>query len=334
MKKVMSKEDLIKIIYDYPEQSKFDWKRNINITSDIAKSEIIKDVVSIANAHGTTEGYIIYGVNPELDNPLVGICSSIDDATLQQLVNSKINKPISFVYHEQTIDHVRIGILTIQKNQIRPFMLTKDYGVLKKGTTPIRRGSSSDLATEQDLQLMFSDTKRIDNIQNKASYIQKAIYQSAPATHILTEYLDLMKMKKNDIEIEWCMAEIKGYDEKINTKLVEELGIEYRRVNGYMSIADIQYTGILSFDQIRLQEPKHYLDFTFFFHMPIFQLESMFLSKSEFAKMTVPTKSLVKQGLPKNLLKVDEVFFYYKTIEIQKIISGIKQRILSMIISL
>ena len=334
MKKIIPTDELTRIIYDYPEQSKFDWKRNINISSDKAKAEIAKDVISIANAHGTTNGYIIYGINPQLDNPFLGISTSIDDATIQQIVNSKINKPIEFIYYEQKVKKVKIGILVIEKEQIRPFMVTKDCGVLKKGTIPIRRGSSSSLAIEHDMQMMFSDYNRIDNIQNKISYIQKAILNDAPATHIITEYLDLMKIKMNQKEIEWCMAEIKGYDEKLNKELVEELGLEYRRVNGYLSITDIHHTGILSFDQVRLQEPDYFWELRFFFHMPIFELESIFLSKSELTKMTIPSKPLVKQGLPEIFKQFDKLFFYYNPIEIQKTIAGIKQRILSKIISL
>lgn len=113
-------------------------------------------MVAIANAHGTSDGYILYGVDPKDDNPIKGITSSIDDATIQQIVNSKIDRSIDFQYYEQEIDGRKIGVLKINRNQKRPFIVKENYGVLKKNTILIRKGSSTDAANYDDLQKMYS----------------------------------------------------------------------------------------------------------------------------------------------------------------------------------
>jgi len=56
-----TKNKIIEMLNSYPEQSKFDWKKEINISTKSKKSEIAKDVIAIANAHGASDGYILYG---------------------------------------------------------------------------------------------------------------------------------------------------------------------------------------------------------------------------------------------------------------------------------
>jgi predicted HTH transcriptional regulator len=132
MIKKLSRHEVIEMLKSYPEQSKFEWKQDLNISSEDKKSEIVKDVIAIANAHGTSDGYILYGVAPTEDDPIKGITSSLDDATIQQIVNSKIDRHIDFLYYDQEIDGRKIGVIKINKNQKRPFIVKRDFGVLKK----------------------------------------------------------------------------------------------------------------------------------------------------------------------------------------------------------
>jgi hypothetical protein len=332
MKRTLTKEEMMDIIKHCPEQDKYDWKRNINISTDEAKAELAKDVIAITNAHGDIDGYIIYGVNPNLEDPFVGIDNSYDDASIQQIVNSKITKNIRFLYFEQIIETKRIGIITIEGNQIRPFIVKEDYHVLKAGTTPIRRGSSTDFADERDFQLMMKDPQRLDNIAIKTSYIQKIIYDEAPVGLAITEYLELMKMQNDQEEIEWATRELKGYPTRLEIEEVDRIGVQYRRVNGYFSIADIQYSGFYTFDQIRLQKPDYFWEWTMFFSKPIMELENMFMSDSQFGQIKVPTKDLIEQGFPKGIKKSKILHFYFKKDQVDKILTGVRQRILSKLV--
>ena len=61
----VTEEQLRDLLARYSEQPKFDWKRDLTMPNDYKKSEFVKDVVAIANAHGDSTGYLVYGVAPE-----------------------------------------------------------------------------------------------------------------------------------------------------------------------------------------------------------------------------------------------------------------------------
>jgi len=206
----LSRDEMIQMLKSYPEQSKFEWKRDLNISNPHKKSEIVKDVIAIANAHGSSDGYILYGVDPRENDPIQGITSSLDDATIQQIVNSKIDRSIDFQYYEQEIDGRKIGVLKINKNQKRPFIVNGDYGVLKKDTILIRKGSSTDAANRDDLQKMFFDSNQIEYVHIRASALSEMIHKDASISFVINEYLEIMKMIGDKSEMEWSTLELKG----------------------------------------------------------------------------------------------------------------------------
>ena len=372
MIKKNSTEEVIEMLNNYPEQSKFDWKKGINISNEYKKSEIAKDVIAIANAHGNTDGFIIYGVNPEKEDPIIGISTTIDDATIQQIVNSKVKKLIDFLYFEEELKGRKIGIIKVTKNQKRPFIVKQDYGILKKGTIPIRKGSSTDFASEEDLEKMYYDPKRTEYIHIRATALLNKIYEGASISFIVGEYLELMKMIWDKNEIDWATSELKGMEPFTEEDLKKH---NCRQVRGYRSIVDIQYPGFYTFDQIRLGKPEYFGESTIFMNQPILELEQYIPkgeSRNTFIKYTLPrpssnsksaekggqielqiqkeakslapkpimgqplsTKKFVEKDIYSDLLKqIDKIFFYVLPIEIEKAITSIKQKILNRLISL
>lgn len=333
MEKKFSKNELINLITNYPEQSKFDWKRDINISNDIKKSELVKDVISIANAHGNTKGYIVYGVNPDLPDPFIGISNSIDDAILQQLVNSKVQKPIQFLYMEQIIDGKRIGILSINENQSKPIIISKDYGILKKDTTPIRRGSSTDFANGEDYKRMVEESLILQN-ESIVLNIKNAISKGDAISNVVLMYLEYVKKNDNKDEIEWALSEIKGYDYKMKSRF-DDWNVHYRIVKGYICVGQINYPA-LPLDYIVKKNPNAFVEYTVFLHYPILELLSLVeksSNASSFCSLSLPKDFLIRQGFSKKTLKnVDKLTFYFDINEIQKIFIAIKQRILNSIV--
>jgi len=119
------------------------------------KSEIIKDILVFSNAWRRSDAYILIGVEEVKggrSKPL-GIESELDDAQLQQFVNSKTQRPINFMYRTMLIDGVKIGVIKIPI-QSRPYYLEKDYGKLKKHVVYVRRGSSTDEASPEEVHSM------------------------------------------------------------------------------------------------------------------------------------------------------------------------------------
>ena len=116
------------------------------------KSELLKDILSFANAHRRTDAYILIGVKEVKGgrSEIVGISDDLDDASLQQFINSKTNKPIDFSYKTIQYNEFKVGIIHIPV-QRRPFFLTKDVGKLQKHLVYIRRSSSTDIASPDEV---------------------------------------------------------------------------------------------------------------------------------------------------------------------------------------
>ncbi|EMH4161741.1 ATP-binding protein [Pluralibacter gergoviae] len=115
--------------------------------SENDKSELLKDILAIANSWRDGTGYILLGFKDQRPNPaeVVGILDSIDDSRIQQFVNSKVKPKLTFSYEEHLYEGKTVGIISIPK-QKRPFYLTSPYGKLKSNVVYVRRGSSTDEA--------------------------------------------------------------------------------------------------------------------------------------------------------------------------------------------
>ncbi|MFT4928912.1 MAG: hypothetical protein ACI8WB_005032 [Phenylobacterium sp.] len=123
--------------------------------NDFQKSELLKDILAFANAWRRNTAYILLGVEEVKggrSNP-IGIVDELDDAQLQEFVNKKTQRPITFTYRNHSIDEFKIGVIEIPA-QRRPIYLTKDYGKLKRNAVYIRRGSSTDEAPPDEVMQM------------------------------------------------------------------------------------------------------------------------------------------------------------------------------------
>lgn len=158
-----------------PESTTLDFKQSpyaLAGASPEQKSELIKDILAFANAKRTTDAHILIGVTEQPGQPasVTGITDHLDDATLQQLINTKTNRTVQFTYQETTHKGRTLGIITIPPQQ-RPLYLKKDYGKLRANTVYVRHGSSTAIATPDEiarmhapdapmLELQFADQER------------------------------------------------------------------------------------------------------------------------------------------------------------------------------
>ena len=117
-----------------------------------AKSELLKDILAFANAFRLSDAYILTGVDEKrgVRSEVVGVTTHLNDAKLQQFVNSKTQMPVTFSYHEAVHDELPIGIIHIPL-QSRPFYATSDYGKVKKDVVYLRRGSSTAVAKPEEV---------------------------------------------------------------------------------------------------------------------------------------------------------------------------------------
>jgi len=81
--------------------------------ADHEKSELLKDIIAFANAWRRTDAYILIGVKEVKGgrSEIVGISEHLDDAHLQQFINSKTQRPIDFSYKTVQQEGAQIGII-------------------------------------------------------------------------------------------------------------------------------------------------------------------------------------------------------------------------------
>jgi hypothetical protein len=128
--------------------------------TDEEKSELLKDILAFANVWRRTDAYILIGVKEVKGgrSKPVGIADHLEDANLQQFINSKIQRPIDFSYRAIEFESIQIGVIQIPV-QRRPFYLKKDFGKLAKSQVYIRRGSSTDIASIDEISNMGNEIK-------------------------------------------------------------------------------------------------------------------------------------------------------------------------------
>ena len=120
-----------------------------------SKSELLKDIIAFVNAWRRSTAYILIGIEEIKGSrsKVVGTSTSLDDAALQQFVNSKTQRPVEFSYQSFYFEGADVGIIEIPVQE-RPIYLNKDFGKLKKETVYLRRGSATVIATPDEIARM------------------------------------------------------------------------------------------------------------------------------------------------------------------------------------
>jgi hypothetical protein len=137
-----------------------------NGATELDKSEMLKDILAIANSWRDGTGYILLGFKDQRPHPaeVIGIRDNIDDAQIQQFINGKVKPKLTFRYEEHLYEGNTVGVITIPK-QKRPFYLANPYGKIKSNVVYVRRGSSTDEAEPTEIAAMVNDDSGRGNIR-------------------------------------------------------------------------------------------------------------------------------------------------------------------------
>lgn len=171
-------EDLITALLEQGEGATIDYKEEPYVLSreetarggkkldpiyfERKKSELLKDILAMANAFREHDSHILVGVRerPGQSAEAIGIDRDAihNEADIQQFVSTHVEKPIVFEYKYVQYRGQTIAVLRIPLEQLaaRPFLSRNDYGNVKKGVTYIRRGSHTDIAASDTLRAMFA----------------------------------------------------------------------------------------------------------------------------------------------------------------------------------
>ena len=128
--------------------------------SDEAKCELLKDVLAFANANRAIPAYILIGVE-ESENKtgrIVGIANAdvLDDAHVQQFINSKTNRLIPFRLYTVSLDDATcVQVIEINaRRDERPFYSKKTIGGVFANNVYMRVGSSTLVAMPEQIKDM------------------------------------------------------------------------------------------------------------------------------------------------------------------------------------
>ena len=126
------------------------------VNADVGeKAELIKDILAFANSWRRTTAYILVGVGEAKGgrSKVVGVEYHLDDASLHQFLNEKTQRPVDFSYQIVPIEGATIGAIEIPLQE-RPTYLTKRFGPLRELVVFIRDGSSTRVATPNEIAKM------------------------------------------------------------------------------------------------------------------------------------------------------------------------------------
>lgn len=119
--------------------------------------ELIKDIVSMANAKAPGTRYIIIGIKISQtgEKEFIGLEKLKDDARYQQLIQENVEPDIDFQY-KPYFKNVLLGIFEIRNCINPPYLLKKKYKNLNLGEGYIRKGSHKVRITREDLDDFYS----------------------------------------------------------------------------------------------------------------------------------------------------------------------------------
>lgn len=181
--------------------------------------ELIKDVMSMANAHTNEKKYIVVGVkdNPNEDREFIGLKNISDQAVLENVIQENIEPIIYFKYYKYEFKGKMLGIIEIGDNRDRPYMMKKDNASLKKGDSWIRKGSRQSRVVRDDIDKMIQE--RLSYIDTKE--IKIGIANNFEKEHYIEIPLINLDEKPSNIErkrLEELLEKLRSYERGDNKR--------------------------------------------------------------------------------------------------------------------
>ncbi|MGK0443155.1 MAG: hypothetical protein ACJA1U_000077 [Bermanella sp.] len=264
--KDMSTEELINNLLYEEESTTLDFKSEqykFVKAQDRDKSELLKDILAFVNSWRRTDAYILIGVAEVKGGKslIKGIDDDLDDAQLQQFVQSKINAPIHFSYQTIEQEGKKIGVITIPV-QTRPIYLKKNFANLVANTVYVRRGSSTTIALPDEIAKMgSSDTKEIKKSPKLNTFIVSGEHDEKQL-NCIEQTIILAKIPKgNDFpkygDHEYPHLMSSSFFNKNNSKYYSEFSEYFRQMNSFFALR----IGIKNDGNLVARDVKAYIDF-------------------------------------------------------------------------
>ena len=171
--------DKLERLLNDEEGATLDFKRTqypFDEADDTAKSELLKDILAFANTPRQEPAYVLIGVDDVKGgrSRITGVDRHLDDAKLQQFVNSKTNRIVTFSYQPLHIEDREIGVIEIPVQE-RPIYLRTDFGKLGKEKVYLRHGSSTAVASPDEIVEMGNAPMPQSDSEQTRTYVQQRL---------------------------------------------------------------------------------------------------------------------------------------------------------------
>ena len=166
---MINKRLLVKnLLAHHGENSFYDKKRRIDISTKEGKAKFLKHVCALANSNPNNNAYILIGVEDQ-NNEVVGV-DFFDDSRIQNLVNAYLNHPPQIIYENILFPALPpgkvVGLVTI-RSLGAVCSLRKNIWKYWGGTVFIREGSIS-LPKDTGVVLPDINTSVVSSIELQA----------------------------------------------------------------------------------------------------------------------------------------------------------------------
>ena len=147
-----------------PEGRFLDFKAiDYDLSDENRKSRLLKDILCMANAclaksSPGHNAHIVLGVLAKKGSAHkrhLGLPRVADDADLQQLVNSKLDEPVDFIYEPVRFRNKLFACITIRAPSDAPHSSRRDFGIVRRGTIYTRHGTRNAEASFAERQAMY-----------------------------------------------------------------------------------------------------------------------------------------------------------------------------------
>ncbi len=167
---MINKRLLIKTLLSHSDENSFyDKKQRLNITTKIDKAKFIKHVCALSNSNPENNAYMVVGVEDET-NRIIGV-DFFDDSKIQNLVNAYLVNPPKIQYENigfpKLQKHKVIGLVTIRPTAPKTSFKRNAWKYFR-GTMFFRRGSNS-IPITGDFQLLNTNKHIVASIEKMAS---------------------------------------------------------------------------------------------------------------------------------------------------------------------
>ena len=126
-------------------------------TTEELRSELVKDLLAFANTQRDSSAYILIGVQEVKGgrSNVTGISQHLLDNELHDFMNKITQRAVEFSYSPYHFDGDTIGVIEIPVQE-GLFFLKTYYGKLRESTVYIRDGSSTRIATPDEIAEMLA----------------------------------------------------------------------------------------------------------------------------------------------------------------------------------